>query len=278
MNDLLLLDVPYDCGRYEARAGAGPSALLRGGLVEALTSHGVRASTQAVRLPDTFHSEWDALVVLQRQVAAAIRAAATSGQRTLVLSGNCAPPVLGAAGGLDARRLGIVWFDAHADLNVPETSPSGFLDGMALAMATGRGWREAAARLDVPAPVPDAHLVLVGARDLDAGEERLLAATPLIGRLAAADVARLPDALTRQPATVAECYVHVDMDVLDPEALRANGFATPGGLTVDALVDTIAAAGRIRPIAAASITSLDPACDGRAVEVGTRVALALATA
>jgi arginase len=278
MTDVLLVDVPYDCGHFERRAGRGPSALLWGGVIDALEAHGIGVRREAVRLPDGFHSEWDALVVTQRQIATLVRGAAAAGRRPLILSGNCGPALLGVAGGLDASRLGVVWFDAHADLNTPETSPSGFLDGMGLAMATGRGWPIATERLDLPARLPVAHVVLVGVRDLDPGEERLLVDTPAIVSLGAADVARLPEVVAGLPSAVSHCYLHVDMDVIDPEHLRANGFATPGGLGVDALVSAIAGAASVRPIAAASITSLDPGCDARAVDVGVRVALALASA
>ena len=116
MTELCVIDVPYDCGRFNARAGAGPTALLQGGLVAALESTGLRVDRQSVRLNDRFHHEWSALASIQRQVATMVRGAADRGVRALILSGNCGPAVLGAVGALGGDRTGVVWFDAHADL------------------------------------------------------------------------------------------------------------------------------------------------------------------
>jgi arginase len=144
--------------------------------------------------------------------------------RPIVLGGCCCTHV-GAVEGLAARhaRLALIWFDAHGDLNTPETSPTGNLWGMPLRMI-----------LDGGAVDPE-RTALIGARNLDPGEEEYLARTPL--RTTAAEA-------------LADCdcaYVAFDLDVLDPG--EAHPFMPePDGLALDeaeAELREIAASARV---------------------------------
>jgi hypothetical protein len=91
----------------------------------------------------------------------------------LILSGNCNAG-LGAIAGIDAAKAAIVWLDAHPDFHTPETSASGFLDGMGLAIATGACWGTLAGSIPGFLPVEERNTVLVGARDIDPGEQERL--------------------------------------------------------------------------------------------------------
>lgn len=150
---------------------------------------------------------------------AAVDDALAAGERPLLTASDCTiciatlPRVLARVP--DAR---VLWLDAHGDFNTPATTSSGFLGGMCLAAACGRwdaGW---------DAPIDPGRVHLVGARDLDAGEAR---------ELAAAGVAR--EAPAEGPV-----YVHLDVDVLDPEVLPSQ-FAVPGGFTAEAVRAALAA-------------------------------------
>jgi arginase len=103
-----------------------------------------------------------------------------------VLSGNC-HSCLGTLAGLQAeqalghpRRTGIVWFDAHADFNTPDTTPSGFFDGTALSAATGGSWRTLTSTIPGFRPVDEARVVLVGAGDIDPGVDDLLERSAIV--------------------------------------------------------------------------------------------------
>ncbi|HJS49477.1 MAG TPA: arginase family protein [Gaiellaceae bacterium] len=135
--------------------------------------------------------------------------AATLSARPVVLGGCCCSHV-GAARGLAGRvdRLGIVWIDAHGDLNTPETSPSGNLWGMALRMLLDDG------------VVRHADAALVGARNLDPPEAEFVAETGI------------DDSLERALAAVGAAYVALDLDVLDPAEADVF-FAEPDGLRID---------------------------------------------
>jgi arginase len=270
-----LVDVPYDCGQFNVRMGAGPAFLIARGLEESLSRAGHDVRTDPVRLAHRFHTEWDALVALQGQIAAAVRSAMAADERALVLSGNCGPSALGVMAALGSRSTAVCWFDAHGDFNTAETSPSGFLDGMALAIATGQCWRAAAPRLQAFDPVPEEHVFQIGVRSTDPDEEDRLERSR-VTRLGGGDGDRLSGCLQQLPGATA-LYLHVDLDVIDSADLRANSYACPRGLSVDQLIGLFRVAAGHFPVAAASLTALDPGCDEeRAWPVVERIAHALA--
>jgi arginase len=146
---------------------------------------------------------------------------------------------------------------------------------MALAIATGHCWRSAAPRLDAFDPVPEEHVVQVGVRSTDPDEEDRLERSR-VTRLGAGEGDRLSGFLQRLPAATA-LYLHVDLDVIDSAELHVNSYAAPGGLSVDQVVGLFRTAARHLPVAAASLTALDPGCkDERAWPVVERIAHALA--
>jgi arginase len=261
--DIHLLSVPYDTARREERMGAGPGRLLSSGVTERLTATGYRVNVEEVALDDSSAlAEIATAFELQRGVAAAVRRAVAAESFPIVLSGNCNMAALGTLAGLSARNVGVLWFDAHGDFNTPETTIGGFLDGMALAMATGRCWRELLTRLPGFEPVPEANVILLGARDLDPLEASLLAESG-VSVLRPADVRSTAEqALERLGQRVADVYVHLDLDVLDPVAHgRVNRFAAPDGLTVNEVASVIRLAAQRSRIRGAALTAYDPAFD-----------------
>ena len=261
-----LVVVPWDSGRRGWRMGAGPLRLIELGLSERLLDLGHDVRRVDVELASSDFVDADAAYRLAADIAAAVRGARDARRFPLVLAGNC-NSALGTVAGLGAGTTGVVWFDAHGDFNTPETSASGFLDGMALATLTGRCCVADAARIPGFAPIADEAITLVGARDLDDGERRLLEASGV--RLVAPGPApgeELAAAVEGWPAAVVEAYLHVDLDVLDAAEARVNEYAAAGGLTVTDLLVCVDSVSAHVPLAAAAITALDPAADdgGRA--------------
>lgn len=260
MATVSLIALPYDSGRWNERMGRGPAHLLESGLADRLRAPQHDVEVHTVRLPETFHAEGQALVQLQRRAVPVLRAALGAGRRVLILSGNCGPAALSAVSALDPRTTGVVWFDAHADFNTPQTSASGFLDGMALATLTGRCW-PALAKLFVDfAPLPEANVILVGTRDLDSPETTALDKSA-ISRIAPGNMATLADRAAALSRRTANLYVHLDVDVLDTSEGSGNSYASAGGISAPdlyAALELLEDTGRIR---AAAITSYDPAVD-----------------
>jgi arginase len=160
------------------------------------------------------------------------KVAVTLPERPLVLGGCCCAHV-GAATGLANRggRLGVVWLDAHGDLNTPETSTSGNLWGMPLRMLLDR---------DVVVP---ADVALVGARNLDPPEVAYLEETGI------------DDSVERALAGVDAVYVALDVDVLAPGEI-ACFMPEPGGPTIGDLEAVLADVASRVPVAGMGVTGL----------------------
>jgi arginase len=267
MGSISLIQLPYDSGRFGERMGRGPIALLDSGLAEHLRSVGNEVDVASVRLSEGLHTETNALVELQGLAVPLIRDAIERQARPIILSGNCGTAALSAMAALDPRSTGIIWFDAHADFNTPETSPSGFLDGMGLAILTGRCWRRLAERFESFQPVLDSQVIQIGVREKDPPELQLLQESG-IKQIPTVALAELPEVL-RQLGTNT-VYVHVDLDVIDTSEGRANGWACGDGLSLNQLRDALELIGRSASIAAGAVTCYDPAVDkdgriGRAI-------------
>ena len=257
-----LIEVPYDCGRFGERMGSGPLELAAT-LPPSLANAGHEVEVRPVRLPERFFHEVAAVVALQHEVRREVAAARAGGRLPVVLSGNCGVAALGAVAALEPPAA-VLWLDAHADFNTPETSPSGFFDGMCLATLAGRAWAAVARRLEGFAPVAEERVVLLGARALDDAEREMLTSSEvawLSTQAARDDAAALPAALDAIASRAERIYLHLDLDVIDPAELRANLYACEGGLTVDEAAAVIAAAGERLQIAAVSITAFDASAD-----------------
>ena len=266
-----ILAVPYDSGRRDVRMGRGPARLLERGLEAVWTAHGHHVATEWIEVHTADAGDVRTSFDLYAALAARVRAAHADNRFPFVIAGNCGVTI-GALAGLSDVRAAVVWFDAHGDFNTPETSTSGFLDGMALAILTGRCWRPLAESIPGFSPVPETRVALVGVRELDAPEADALAASGVhrvgVNVTALADL--FPDATA--------AWLHVDLDVLDAAEGRANQFATTGGLTVSQLLETITRLATRLSIVGASFTSYDPAADGdgRIGDAALRLAEALA--
>jgi arginase len=160
----------------------------------------------------------------------------------LALLGECtlAPAVTAGLRSLHPN-LALVWVDAHGDLNTPATSPSGFLGGMPFAILLGWCHEPLRRAAGVEPPLPEDRAALVGARDLDPGERDSISGSQLV---VADDVA---GALAALPAGV-PLHLHLDGDVLDPDAAPGVDFPAPGGWSggrLDSEMAALAASGRV---------------------------------
>lgn len=216
---------------------------------------------------------------LDRVIAQNVEVATGRGEFPLVLSGNCNSAV-GTISGAGADKLGIVWFDAHADFNTPETTITGFSDDTGLAIATGHCWSTMAASVPGFRPIPEANVVLVGSRETESAEQERLdnshikvVDTDTIRELGVRNA--LGSALNGLRARVDRVYVHLDLDVLDPDKLApANEFAVPDGLVRWEVEEAIWLVRERFTIAAAGIASYDPALDTKGEARRAGIALA----
>jgi arginase len=257
--NLRLLAVPYDSGNHRARMGAGPEALLQSGLENALRDKGHDVQTKIAELAaDSWQAEIQTSFELMRMLSKAVREALAAGRFPIVLAGNCNTAIgtLAALG-----HVGVVWFDAHADFNTPDTTTSGFLDGTAVAIITGRCWKQISGTVPEFKPVADERICLIGTRDVDSLEGRLLADSNVDVIEPSRIRSDLSHSLNSMRQHVESVYVHLDLDVLDAGVAAANSFAVSGGLTIDDVEYALAEIARDFRIAAVTLSAYDPAAD-----------------
>ena len=168
----------------------------------------------------------------------------------VVFAGDCVC-IIGVLAGLQRRGVDptLIFFDAHGDFNTWETTGSGFIGGMPLAMVTGRGEQTIVQAAGLT-PLPDHRVILVDGRDLDPGEDTAIEESGI----AMVSVDDLSD-IDLPPGPL---YVHVDGDVVDPSDMPAMNYPAPDGpllAEVSDAIDRLAATGRV---VAFSLSSWNP--------------------
>ena len=171
----------------------------------------------------------------------------------ITIGGDCGVELAAVSHASDQGEIALIWFDAHADLNTPESSPSSVFNGMVLRTLIGDG----APGLVPATPVAPANVILVGARELDPPEDDYLAESgiALIG-VDSLTPKRLVDAVKKTGA--ARVYIHVDFDVLDPAELEGLDSPVPFGLTAAALIESIRAVKEKYELVGAGLTEFTP--------------------
>jgi arginase family enzyme len=219
----------------------GPTTMAEGGIQRILADLGATVRVDEARLTpleETEYGGWKKLGLSLGHFADIVARNERDGYFTVGLLATC-PSMPGLVAGLqrsgstvEALRIGMLWLDAHPDLNTPETTRSGSLGGMPVAVATGRALQvmRLDARLDPP--LSDRHVVMGGVRLTDPLEQHLLD-TSMIEQLTVDDLRQRTPAvwaqLDRLDRISDKIYVHIDMDVLDPREVMAHGNKVPNG-------------------------------------------------
>lgn len=278
-----VLCTPYHFGRYQVGMGAGPDRLLAAGALERLSATGHDVEVVQVQAPRAFEHEVGAYFAVQEALAEETARTVSLGAFPLILGGNCGC-VIGATSGLGLGELGgVVWFDAHGDNNTPETTNSGFLDGMPVAVLTGQCWTTLASSIPGFTPLPSDRVLLAGVRSVDEHEQRLIEAAgiPLVdpAGLRQGREAPFTRALRKLGTRVDSVHVHVDLDVIDIEDGIANEFAADHGPPLETLTACVEGISEQTTVNSLSLTSYNPTydTDGRAATAALRLLDSLAT-
>jgi arginase len=247
MPDVDIIGVPIDYGAGRHGVRLGPDAVREAGLTENLEKLGLKVHDRGnVAVPESSETAPGgpnrprhamAVRTAVEHTAHAVEQSARGGRFPLVIGGDHSMAI-GVLFGL-ARAYGpqgVIWIDAHADLNTPATSPTGNIHGMSVAAALGE-----APELFPPGrfPVPSVDVsrcVFVGLRDLDPGERRSLRERGFtsftmsdIDRQGMGDV--IEQAITIASRGPKSVHVSLDIDSLDPSLAPGTGTPVPGGLT-----------------------------------------------
>lgn len=161
--------------------------------------------------------------------------------------------------------LAVVWFDAHADLNTPQTSPSGHFHGMILRTLLGAGPASLVSLL--PRRLAPNQIILAGARDLDRDEATFIS-DAAVSLLTPADLL-VPDRIAGRvrAAGFTKLYVHLDLDVIDPADFPDSLVHAPGGVSMDDITDTVRDLARAFDVVGFSTVEFRP----RSANAATRV-------
>jgi arginase len=265
---IALVKQPFHGNRGGAELSRNPDYLEDGGIAALLAEAGhdvspVRTVALASREEDAY-GEWHRMGLANGHLARYVAEDEESGRLTVGLLANC-NALLGMLGGYQtsgpegaARRVGLVWIDAHGDFNTPETTLSGMLGGMPVAVAAGLALHRLRRESGLELPLHDADIVMAGVRDLDA-EERALVEAHGIAQLTAQDLRVRSPALHEQMRRLSQTtdliYVHVDMDVLDPAEVQGHGLTVAGGPTSQELAAALTEMFRYPGVAGLGIAS-----------------------
>lgn len=245
-NEIAMVGVPMDLGADRRGVDMGPSAIRYASVKEKLAGLGYRVKdlgNLVVPTPESMDAGENKLKYMREITAVSRELAETTDQ---VVQSGCFPLILGgdhsiAIGSVAGvarhhKRMGVIWFDAHGDLNTSKTSPSGNIHGMPLAISLGWGHPDLVNIGGVSPKLRPEDVVIIGARQLDEGERTLIREQGIhvftmhdIDRMGMGPV--MEEALQIVTDGTDGVHLSLDLDSLDP--VDAPGVGTPvaGGIT-----------------------------------------------
>jgi arginase len=139
-------------------------------------------------------------------------------------------------------KVGLLWFDAHGDFNTPETSLSGMIGGMPVAISTGLCLHHLRQTIGLDPPLPMSYVTMLGVRDVDPMEQYLLD-TYNINQITVEEIQKNSPKIDQEIKRLEDLtdiiYVHIDLDVLDPIYMPGHMTPAPNGVTSDELKKTM---------------------------------------
>ncbi|HYW97680.1 MAG TPA: arginase family protein [Candidatus Elarobacter sp.] len=239
-----LVKMPYVGERNVPDTSRGPDYLEQGGIQKLLEAQGIQtkpvSATALTADEEKAYGSWNKLALASGDLAKLVSEERRSGYLPVGLLANC-NGMLGMLSGLQHSgpgakplRVGMVFIDAHGDFNTPETTLSGMLGGMPVAIAAGQCLTRMRLKAGLEPALPTRHIVEMCVRDTDPLEQELLDRSD-IQQLTLEDVRTRSANLHREMKRLSEAtdviYVHVDMDALDPREVSGHPLTVPGGPT-----------------------------------------------
>ena len=239
-----LIKMPYVGERNVPELSGGPEYLEQGALHKLLEERGCLAKaalTVALTADEEkAYGSWNRLALANGDLAILVSAERRGGSFPIGLLANCSS-LAGMLSGLQHSgpvskplRVGLVFIDAHGDFNTPETTLSGMLGGMPVAIAAGLCLPRLRMKTGLEPPLAPSYIVEAGLRDVDPLEQELLDRNG-IHQLTVHDIRSRSENLHREMKRLSEItdviYIHVDMDVLDPREVPGHPLTVAGGPT-----------------------------------------------
>jgi arginase len=289
-----IIGVPLDLGASRRGTDVGPSALRIAGLGNALRRMGydvaleedIPAPAMETRRSEDRKARYKPQILdVCTRLANRVKAVMDDGDFPLVLGGDHSI-AMGTVAGTSAHfrdqsaSIGLIWFDAHGDMNVPDSSPSGNIHGMPLAHVLGNGDADLRGILGFHPKVKPENVALVGVRAIDAHEREIIRESGIhaftmreIDEHGMAAVARR--ALEIVNDGTAGFHVSFDVDGCDPTVIPGSGTLVPGGVSfreAHLLMEYVADNGRMHSL---EIVELNPFLDERNISAKRTLELIL---
>lgn len=247
MKQISIIGVPSDYGQRRRGVDMGPSAIRYSGLLDRLHALHFNVKDEGdirLKLVKEHENEdlkllnLEEIIHLSEELAHKVSEVVSSNGIPLVLGGDHSIAIGTIAGlGKHYDNLGVIWFDAHADINTPETTPSGNIHGMPLAVSLGLGHEQLINIADYSPKIKRENIIIIGARSIDEGEKALIKKLGIkvytmheVDRLGMTRV--MEESINYLKARhVDGVHLSLDLDALDP--LYTPGVGTPvvGGIT-----------------------------------------------
>lgn len=272
-----IFGVPIDLGANKLGVDMGPRAIryadLRGALRYnqiAFEDYGDLAIERALEHgPGSPDHQRALIAAVAEQLAGLVAGAIAEGFVPVVLGGDHSASIGSIAGAAQqAERLGLLWLDYHPDANTPESSPSGNIHGMTVAISLGRGYPELVNCGGRQPKLKPEDICMIGVNDIDEGEDRLLKELG-VRMFTLMDIERLgvvrvmEQALQALAARCDRVHVSFDIDVLDPLIAPGTGIVSRGGLSyreISYIMKTLGEAGIVGSI---DVIEVNPLVDIR---------------
>ncbi|MGL1891102.1 MAG: arginase [Spirochaetaceae bacterium] len=274
-----LIGVPQDVGASKKGVDMGPGAIRVAGLISRLRGLGHEVKdfgTVDCYTVDQFDSIdpdniglnyldiiMDTCTLLKTRVELII----DSGYMPLILGGDHSISIGSMAGlkKIHGGNTGVIWIDAHGDFNLPETSPTGNIHGMPLAIATGRGNKDLLSLGPSPTAIEE-NCVIIAAREIDSNEAKLLKSTNVTVFTMMDIMKRGITEITEEAIKIATKdvdHVHVsfDVDSLDPKEAPGTGTRVPGGLHFREVALLLEAISKCNKVSSFELVEVNPALD-----------------
>ncbi len=285
---LSLIGVAIDLGAGTPGVSMGPSAIRYAGVTERLENIGYDVKDEgdivAIKPIDpntegTNLKNLDEVTRVNQELCNRVSSAMEAGRFPLVIGGDHSIAIGTIAGVAQHKKnLGVIWFDAHGDINTAETSPSGNIHGMPVAVSLGLGHeRLTSIGGDFP-KIKRENIVFVGCRDLDSGERKVLKELGItVFTMHEVDRLGMTEVMNRAIEIASDgtdgIHVSFDMDSLDPVFVQGTGTRVPGGMTYRESHLALEMVAQTEKVVSAEFVEVNPIIDHMNETAKTAVAL-----
>lgn len=255
-----IIGVPVDLGAKPLGVDMGPAAIRYAGLIDALQYNEIEYSDYGDMWIDRRrqnNGSIEEIVRISEELADLVYNAIVDGYIPIILGGDHSASIGSIAGSsMNAGSLGVIWLDYHPDANTPETSPSGNIHGMTVAISLGYGHSQLVNCGGFIPKIQPENICIIGAKDIDVEEREFLTRLGVkmftLYDIEKKGIVRVFDEAWEHLSNTSEhIHVSLDVDVLDPVIAPGTGILSRGGISyreIMYIMETLGSLGRLRSL------------------------------